>query len=64
MQKLILTSERGKAVWHDQLLADGVKLVREERQGAHAWRLVVDVPKGLQDHYTYSALPCVRASSW
>ena len=64
MQKLILTSNQGKAVWHDQLLADGVKLLREEKQGSHAWRLVVDVPEALQDHYTYSALPRVRAASW
>jgi len=64
VQKLILTSERGRSVWHEQLLADGVKVVREERQGLGAWRLVVDVPKELVDLYTYSALPRVRATSW
>lgn len=64
VQKLILTSERGRSVWHEQLLADGVKVVREGRQELGAWRLVVDVPKQLLDRYTYSALPRVRAASW
>ena len=64
MQKLILTSERGRAVWHEQLLADGVEVVREERQGLGAWRLVVDVPNELLDRYTYSALPFVRKATW
>lgn len=64
MQKLILTGERGRSVWHEQLLADGVKVVREERQGLGAWRLVVDVPKELVDCRTYSVLPVVREASW
>ena len=64
MEKLILTSERGRAVWHEQLLADGVKLGREEQQGSGCWRLVVDIPKGLLDRYTYSALPFVCQANW
>ena len=64
MQKLILTSEGGRAVWYGQLLADGVQLVSEERQGSEAWCLVVDVPEELVDCYTYSALPFVREASW
>ena len=64
MQKLILTSERGRAVWHEQLLADGVKVVREEKQGSESWRLVVDVPQELLDRHPYSALPSVREASW
>ena len=64
MKKLIPTSERGLSVWHDQLLADGVELVREEKQGSHAWHLVVEVPEELQDHYTYNTLPRVLAASW